>query len=277
MNTVQDALRALTTTLKADGIPDAAREARLLLAHAMGVENNRLTLLAHDKIAAAVFEQAQVLCTRRATGEPVSHIRGYRAFFGRRFSVDRRVLDPRPETELLVLEALKNPFSDVLDLGTGSGAILISLLAERPGATGIGVDISEAALEVATQNAETLGVAGRAAFLQGSWFDTVGGLFDLIVANPPYIAAAEMPALQPELRLYEPRVALTDEADGLRAYRAIAAQAPAHLKPGGRLLVEIGATQARQVCELFSAAGLDVTGVHPDLDGRDRVVSAMRP
>lgn len=228
------------------------------------------------RLAQATQTDFAGLVARRVGREPFSHIAGHRDFWKHRFKVTRDVLDPRPETELLVECALAEPFSKVLDLGTGSGCILISLLVERPEARGVGSDISERGILVAGENAETLGVVDRLVLPLSEWFDDVGGKFDLIVSNPPYIAAAEMAGLAPEVRDYEPRVALTDEGDGLGAYRRIAAGAPNHLRPGGRLLVEIGPTQGDAVSVLFRDAGLDPVRVYPDLDGRDRVVEARR-
>ena len=228
------------------------------------------------RLAEAEGAEFEDLVRRRAAREPFSHIAGYRDFWTHRFKVTSDVLDPRPETETLVAQALAEPFLKVLDLGTGSGCILISLLAEMPEAKGVGTDLSERAVLVAGENAKRIGVADRLVLPLSDWFEDVGGVFDLIVSNPPYIAADEMDALQPEVRDFEPRGALTDEADGLSAYRAIAAGAPDHLTPGGRLLVEIGPTQARDVCEIFQAAGLVDITVHSDLDGRDRVVAARK-
>ena len=209
----------------------------------------------------------------RLDRRPVSRILGEREFWGRCFKVTEATLDPRPETETLVELALAEPFSQVLDLGTGTGCILISLLAERPDATGVGTDISDQAVLVAGDNAERHEVADRLILPLSGWFDSIGGRFDLIVSNPPYIAGEEMSTLEPEVRDHDPRIALTDGGDGLSAYRAIAAGAPDHLTAGGRLLVEIGPTQAGAVTGLFRAAGLEDITVHPDLDGRDRVVS----
>jgi release factor glutamine methyltransferase len=165
----------------------------------------------------------------------------------------------------------------VLDLGTGSGAILLTLLAERPLATGLATDLSPAALAVATGNAEALGLATRANFACGSWFAPVTGLFDLIVSNPPYIAADEMADLSPDVLNWEPHLALTPGGDGLAPYRAIAAGAAAHLAPGGRLMVEIGPSQGAAVRGFFAEAGLVTPTILPDLDGRDRVVMAHAP
>lgn len=216
------------------------------------------------------------LVARRAAREPFSHIAGYRDFWTHRFKVTPDVLDPRPETEALVHAALAEPFAKVLDLGVGSGCIVISLLAERPEATGVGTDISERAVVVAGENAASIGVSERLVLPLSDWFEDIGGTYDLIVSNPPYIAAKEMDNLQPEVRDHEPRNALTDEADGLSAYRAIAAGAVEHLVMHGRVLVEIGRTQARDVSDIFLAVGLADVQVHPDLDGRDRVVSARK-
>jgi len=268
------ALRDAVLRLGAAGVPDAPRDARRLLAHALGVAPDRLTLHLADPVAPDALARFGALIAARAARRPVSHLIGQRQFWGRSFAVGPDVLDPRPETETLVALALAEPFARVLDLGTGSGCILLSLLADRPQATGLGVDLSPAALAIAGANAARLGVAARATVAVSDWCAGVGGLFDLIVSNPPYIAAAEMPHLAPEVRDHEPRMALTDGADGLTAYRIIAAQAPAHLAPGGRLLVEIGPTQGPAVVALLQAAGLSAASIHPDLDGRDRVVSA---
>jgi release factor glutamine methyltransferase len=273
--TVQTGLRDLSKTLAERGIPDPAREARLVLAHVMLQEPGRLTVLANDPLAAADMERAQGLVARRVSGEPMSHLLGYRDFFGRRFAVDPRVLDPRPETETLIVSALAEPFSRVLDLGTGSGAIALTLLAERLVARGVATDFDSGALEVARANAKSLGLSERVSFVQADWFDGIEGQFDLIVSNPPYIALDEMPLLQVEL-MHEPRHALTDEADGLTAYRQIAGGAGAHLAQGGRILVEIGPTQAKAVSALFAASGFAGIEVIPDLDGRDRVVLARK-
>ncbi|MEL6682506.1 MAG: HemK/PrmC family methyltransferase, partial [Pseudomonadota bacterium] len=197
MTTVQDALPGLIEYLERPDDPErgefhvdhAAREARLILACAMGVPSERFTLFSQDVLELEAHENAYVLAGRRRRGEPMSHIIGKRAFYGRDFVVDHRVLDPRPETECLIIEAVSGPFSEVLDLGTGSGAIIVSLLAERRAAVGIATDISTDALRVAEQNADAHGVADQIGFMASDWFQAVGGTFDLIVSNPPYIAA----------------------------------------------------------------------------------------
>tara|TARA_R110002096_G_scaffold350602_1_gene543801 strand:- start:794 stop:1624 length:831 start_codon:yes stop_codon:yes gene_type:complete len=274
--TAAAALRAATARLTAAGIDNAAGDARLLLAHAMAIAPDRLILHLPDALtdnAAATFEDAMVA---RLARQPVSQIVGGRDFWGRRFIVTPDVLDPRPDTEALIADALTAPFTRVLDLGTGSGAILLTLLAERGGTMGQGVDLSAPALDVARRNAEHLGLAARVDLRASDWFGAVTGDFDLIVANPPYISADEMLGLAPEVRDWEPHLALTPGGDGLDPYRIIAAQAPRHLRPGGRLIVEIGPTQGQAVAAMFRAAGLRAVAVLPDLDRRDRVVRAQQ-
>lgn len=272
------ALAEAVARLRAAGVADPARDARLLLAHALGVAPDRVVLLAPaDPLPGAAAARFDAAVAARAARQPLSQITGRRAFHGRDFRVTRDVLDPRPETETLVEAALSAPFARVLDLGTGSGAILLTLLAERPQARGLGVDVSPAALAVAQDNARDLGLAARAEFRLSDWFAAVAGAFELIVANPPYIAAAELPALAPEVRDWEPHLALSPGSDGLSAVRRIVAGAGAHLTPGGRLLIEIGAGQGPAALALLGQAGFDQGAILCDLDGRDRVVSAVWP
>ena len=277
--TVTAALRHAVATLRAAGVPDAVGDARRLMADALGIAPVRLTLVETGPLPEAAAVRFGVAVTARAARQPVAQILGRRAFWGREFRVTRDVLDPRPETETLVAAALARPFSRVLDLGTGSGCILLTLLAERPAARGTGTDVSATALAVAADNATRLGLAGRARWLLGDWFGALPqreGGFDLIVSNPPYIAAAEMATLAPEVRLWEPALALSPGGDGLQAYRAIAAGAAARLSPGGVLLLEIGPTQAAAVAALLAAGGLETAPPLPDLDGRPRVLAARR-
>nr|WP_203564929.1 peptide chain release factor N(5)-glutamine methyltransferase [Aliiroseovarius sp. PrR006] len=268
-------LAGAVARLREAGINDPARDARILLAYALGVERSRLTLVLYDDVTsdqAAAFERA---IEARVARQPVAQIVGRRAFYGRDFIVTPDVLDPRPDTELLVDLALSAPFETVSDLGTGSGCILLSLLAERPNATGQGVDLSELALAVAGRNADLLGVSDRVVFHSGSWFEpVVDARFDLIVSNPPYITQDEMTQLSPEVRDWEPHMALTPGGDGLDAYRIIIQAAPNHLAEEGRLLLEIGHLQGHAVSELCRAAGFTTVVVHQDLGGKDRVVAA---
>ena len=273
----QDALRRAVSLLRDAGIEDGSRDARVLLAHALGIGHDRLTLKLQDEMTgpqAALYDAALVA---RIARQPVAQITGRRLFWGLSFRVTRDVLDPRPETETLVVEALKVPFLKVLDLGTGTGCILLSCLKGMPLARGLGTDISDAALQVAVGNTRDLGLEARTRFRKSDWFGQVTGAFDLIVSNPPYIAAEEMPALAPEVRDWEPHLALTPGGDGLDAYRTIARGAGARLLPGGRLLVEIGPTQGQAVAALFGAEGFAAIRILPDMDGRDRVVAAVKP
>ncbi|NNE51378.1 MAG: peptide chain release factor N(5)-glutamine methyltransferase [Sulfitobacter sp.] len=277
MTTAAEAMASAAARLRAAGVPDPARDARLLLAHAASVDAARVTLIAPEEIAPEIAERFDHLVSLRAVRVPVSQLVGRRAFYGRDFRITREVLDPRPETETLIDLALSAPFERVLDLGTGSGCILVTLLAERTDASGVGVDLSETACLQASANAVLHGVAGRAEILQSDWFDKVEGRFDLIVSNPPYLAAPEMQEVAPELRDHEPEMALTDGLDGLSAYRTIAAEAQGFLTAEGRVLVEIGWTQGDAVCAIFRDAGWGSVTLAHDLDGRPRVVCAQKP
>ncbi|WP_299023548.1 peptide chain release factor N(5)-glutamine methyltransferase [uncultured Sulfitobacter sp.] len=277
MTTAAVAMAAATARLRAAGVPDPARDARLLLAHAASVDAARVTLIAPEEIAPEIAERYEHLIALRAVRVPVSHLVGERAFYGRGFKVSRDVLDPRPETESLIEAALAAPFERVLDLGTGSGCILVTLLAEREAATGVGVDLSEGACLQASANAVLHGVASRADICQSDWFASVEGRFDLIVSNPPYLAQVEMEDIAPELALHEPAMALTDGADGLSVYRLIAGTAQGYLSAQGRVLAEIGWQQGEDVAAIFRNAGWADVAILPDLDGRDRVLCAQNP
>lgn len=268
-------LRDAAERLREAGIEEGMRDARRLLAHVLGIAAERLVVDMPSTLGSAAEAAFTEAVARRASREPLSHITGTRLFYGRAFQVTADVLDPRPETETLVALAVQERFETVLDLGSGSGCILLTLLAEVPEVTGVGADVSQAALQVAAGNAETLGLAQRARFVVSDWFAAITGRFDLIVANPPYISDAEMAGLSPEV-LHEPRMALTPGGDGLSPYRVIGAGAAAHLRPGGRLMVEIGWQQGPAVQQIFRDVGLEEVALHTDLDGRDRVVSARQ-
>jgi release factor glutamine methyltransferase len=274
----QAALVTATRALQAAGIEGAAGDARALLAAAMDVPRDRLTLHLGDDLDAAAAARFDAMIARRMAREPVAKILGRRAFWGRSFEVTADVLDPRPETECLIAEALRGPAPErLLDLGTGSGILAVTLLAEWPGAQGVATDISAAALAVAGRNAARHGVDTRLGFCRSDWFAQVTGVFDLIVSNPPYIAADEMPGLSAEVRDHDPAGALSDGGDGLSAYRAIAAGAGAHLRPGGRIALEIGWRQGAPVRDILAGAGFAEVGILPDLDGRDRVIRGRWP
>jgi len=270
--TVQTTLNAVSTELTAAGIDSAAEDARKLVAFSLGIETDRLLMCLNEPITHEALRRLDPAVADRRARKPVSHILGYRAFWGRRFMVTPEVLDPRPETETLIEAALAKPFARVLDLGTGSGCILLSLLAENADASGLGVDLSPAALNVAANNCAALGLSERAVFTQSDWFEAVEGQFDLIVINPPYIAMAEMTTLQPEVLKWEPMSALTPGVSGLEAYIEIAAEIAPFLSDTGRLLLEVGPSQAEAVSAIFQQVGLTLIAIHSDLDGRDRVI-----
>ena len=259
------------------GVENAERDALRLLAHAAGWDVGRLSIELGQPIASDIAARFDHAIAQRAAGRPVAKITGWRDFWAGRFRVTDDVLDPRPDTETLIEAALQHPFQRVLDLGTGSGCIVLSLLGERPAATGVGCDISPAALDVARANAADHGLCPRVSFVQSDWFSAIEGRFDLVVSNPPYIALDEMADLAIEVRAHDPFCALSDGGDGLGAYRSIAAGIGRVLRPHGIVLVEIGPSQGAAVAQLFQNAGLTEIAVLPDLDGRDRVVCAKAP
>jgi release factor glutamine methyltransferase len=265
------ALHAARQRLELVGIPDPARDASALFAAVA-----EQSVGGNDTMPADVADAYERAVQRRIGREPVSHITGRRAFWMHDFIVTPDVLDPRPDTESLVEAAQSAPFERVLDLGTGSGCILASLLYQMPQATGVGTDISDAALAVAARNLRVAQVEARGTLLQSDWLQSVTGTFDLIVSNPPYITDAEMADLSPEV-LHEPHIALTPGGDGLDAYRIICRDAPAHLVPGGRLMVEIGAGQGEAVIGLFRGANLANLRLLTDINGKNRVVSGEKP
>lgn len=256
-------------------IETAALDARLLLQHAAGLAHEEIVADPDREIDTGTAERFRALLARRVAREPVSRILGEREFHGLSFKVTPAVLDPRPDTETLVdaALALRPAPKRLLDLGTGSGAIIVTLLAAWPQATGVATDLSAAALAVAAGNAERHKVNSRMEFVHGNWFETVMGRFDMIVSNPPYIPLDEIAGLAAEVRGFDPLRALDGGPDGLEAYRRIAARVGAHLAPQGVVLVEIGAGQAPAVEAIFRAAGLTCRGRTCDLGGHMRCLS----
>lgn len=267
--TVAAALHEARERLKAAGIASPATDASALMGAAAGGN-----YLSYDVLPSEIERKFIEFVTRRETREPVSQILERRAFWTHNFKITSDVLDPRPDTETLVECALAYQFENVLDLGTGSGCILLSLLSERPNARGLGVDISDAALEIARQNAQKLGLVERVSWQCSNWFEGISGSFDLIVSNPPYISAAAYENLAPELQRFEPKCALTSGGDGLQAYRDIAAVAQNYLTPNGLLLFEIGFDQGKSVEQILDQAGWSSVSRFQDLAGKDRVIAA---
>lgn len=274
MSTVQALLVAAGRQLRAAGID--AGDARPLLAHVLGVGRDRLVLMAPDRVAAEDMARFEALLDQRCQHRPVSKLIGQRLFWGRNFVVSDDVLDPRPETESLIAAVLDQPTSPqrILDLGTGTGCIPLTLLAEYPDAQAVACDISPAALDIAARNAAALTLSERLTLVQSDWFSQIEGQFDLITSNPPYISDAEMATLSPEVLNHDPHLALTPGGDGLSPYRILARGARDHLTPRGLLIVEIGWQQGPGVAQIFTDAGLSEVAVLPDMDGRDRVVMA---
>ncbi len=268
MISTPEALAAITARLKASGIEEPRREARLILAAALGT--NAAGVMARDEVDEAAYEQ---LVARRAAREPLAYITGHKEFWGLDFAVSPATLIPRPDTETLVeavIEAGLRPRT-VLDLGTGTGCLLLAVLHEMPEAFGVGVDINPQAAALAQRNAQALGLGHRAAFLAGSWAKALEAQFDLILSNPPYIEQADLAGLMPEVTAYEPATALDGGADGLTAYRAIIAALPRNLAPNGLAVLELGAGQAKSVAALAAASGFAAT-LRQDLAGVERAL-----
>jgi release factor glutamine methyltransferase len=279
---VAEATRLMAQSFRLAGVEDAKVDARALLCHALHLDRARLISGSERILEAREIAAISTLAARRLRREPVSRIRGRKEFWTLMLEVTPAVLVPRPETETVVEAALDAMDRDslkmeklrILDIGTGSGALLLALLSELPGAVGTGTDVSAEAIAVARGNAERNGLAARCTFVECHIAQAVEGLFDLIVSNPPYIPRHEIASLAPEVRDYAPAVALDGGHDGLDAYRAVAGEAHRLLAPAGWLVVELGAGQEPAVRALFTNAGLRVTAARKDLAGIPRALSA---
>jgi len=262
----------------------AGLDARLIVAAAAGIAAERLPAVGDRPVDPTVAETAWILARRRADGEPTARLFGRKEFWSLDLALSPTVLVPRPDTETLVAAALdwveaggrRAAPLRLLDLGTGSGAILLALLSELPLAFGVGVDLDPAALVTARQNAAALGLAERSGFVASDWAAALGGRFDLIAANPPYVETAAIAALEPEVKDHDPVRALDGGADGLAAYRAIVPALRRLLRPDGPVLLEVGAGQAPAVAALLGEAGLETTS-RTDLAGIERVVVGRSP
>jgi release factor glutamine methyltransferase len=276
--TVGALLARATRTLAEAGVAEARLDARLLVGHALDLSREAMFAYPEAGIGAAAADRAWALIRRRAAREPVSHILGRKGFWTLELAVGPDILAPRPDSETVVEAVLASARPGrILDLGTGSGCLLLALLSEWKEATGIGVDRNPGALRVAAANAAATGLADRAAFVAGSWGAVLTGRFDVIVSNPPYIPTADIAGLDPEVARYEPRLALDGGADGLDCYRALLPDMARLLAPGGLAALEVGAGQAADVAALAEAAGLAVVELRRDLAGIERCVVARRP
>lgn len=273
VQTIAAALRDGAGVLAEAGIDNPRLESRLLLAHALGRAGEDLI---RDLTAKAAPSDFNALIARRAAREPLAFILGWREFWSLRFHVSPATLIPRPDSETVVEAALalrSDPLApiSVLDLGTGTGCLLLAFLHERPFAFGVGIDRSESAGYLAHRNARDLGLAERSVFVCGDWADAIGGRFDLVLSNPPYIATAALATLMPDVAVHEPRTALDGGSCGLTAYRAIIAALPRLLSPAGAAVLELGAGQSDAVGAISAAAGFRVE-TRSDLSGTSRAM-----
>jgi release factor glutamine methyltransferase len=280
VTTVAGARRALAAAFRAAGLETPELDAKLLVAAALDMAPAILPREADRVVGAAAQERLDDWRARRLAREPVSRILGRKEFWSLRLVITPDVLDPRPETETVVEAALavadRGQPLRIADLGTGSGALLLALLHELPNTFGVGTDRSTAALAVARGNASRLGLRLRCGFVACDFGAALRGGFDLVVANPPYIASAAIATLDPEVRGHDPRLALDGGSDGLAAYRAIAADLPRLLAPGGTAVLEVGLGQGRGVADLLQNVGLTVAPSRLDLAGIPRAVSAQK-
>lgn len=277
---LREAIARLGRVLAEAGIEDPARDARYLVLGALGLSGMDLLRAPERRLGDDEGRRISAIAQRRVAREPVSRILGERGFFGRTFAVTPATLDPRPCTETVIEAVLEIAQAEgwreaplrILDIGTGTGALLLTLLAELPGAHGVGTDISDGALATAKANAVRLGLADRVEFLNRNGLDGVDGRFDVLVSNPPYIPSGDIAGLDPEVRDFDPRAALDGGADGLVFYRAFATGAK-RVVPNGWVFVEVGAGQAEDVARLFSAGGGTEVRLWRDLGGHTRCVA----
>ena len=282
--TYQQLYRAMRDAFRADLIATPELDARVLLMHAAGMTQTEFALAEGADVGPEIEAKARRCQAQRLAGTPVSRLLGWREFYGRVFKINGDVLDPRPDSEVLIDTVLTDTKARreelrLLDLGTGSGCLAVSLLAARPSWSGLALDASRTALRMARLNAHRLGVRGRLGLRHSHWFHHVGardGRFDVIVSNPPYIARAAVADLAIEVKAHDPMMALEGGADGLRDYREIIAAAPSVLSEGGRIYLEIGHDQGASVRALLRAAGFDDVRVRQDLAGQDRLVTGQK-
>jgi release factor glutamine methyltransferase len=279
---IADARRALSGALRRAQFETPDLDARILIGHALNLDHTALITQAGRALSVPEAEAIAAVAARRLACEPVARIVGFKEFWSLPFSVNGTTLVPRPETETVVEAALAAIIADkrqrsmrLLDIGTGSGALILALLSELPDAMGVATDINPATLAVAHQNAKRLGLTERVCFVACDMTAALYGAFDLIVSNPPYVVHGKIAALAPGVRDYEPHIALDGGPDGLDAYRTLAAQAPRLLDTSGMMVVELGAGQDEAVGKIFEACGLAVAALRSDLNGIPRALTAV--
>ena len=271
---LKEVLADTAIKLSKSGIEGAARDARILTAFALEISISELSLKINQQVSEKIIVELEKLILRRINREPISKILGRRDFWGRTFSINENVLDPRGDTETLIDFVIEKPVKSVLELGTGSGAIGITLACEWKEVHVTAVDISEDALLLAKLNAEKFNVQNKIHFLKSDWYDNVKGLFDLIISNPPYIGLAEQDELSAEVIKYDPEIALFAGRDGLDAYKKIIPNLRKFLNPDGFVALETGASQGVQVKNMMNAVGFIDAKIVKDLSGKDRLVVA---
>ena len=271
---LREVLADTTIKLSRSGIEGAARDARILTAYALKIRISELSLKIHEQVSEQIIYELEKLILRRIDREPVSKILGRREFWGRSFSINENVLDPRGDTETLIDFLIKKPVKSVLELGTGSGAIAVTLACEWKEVHVTATDISEDALSLAKINAEKFNVQNKIHFLTSDWFGTVKGAFDLIVSNPPYIGLIEQDEISAEVIKYDPEIALFAGSDGMEAYKRIIPNLAKFLNPDGLVALETGTSQSNQVKNMMNAVGFIDAKIVKDLSGKDRLVAA---
>lgn len=276
--TIQAAILGIRDRLRTGGIENPDLDARLLVQHVLELSNEEIIIKSNEIINFSQQKDLDSVTQRRLAGEPVSRILGTRHFWKYNFKLSKETLDPRADSETIIEAAIRCVHPEpkrILDLGTGTGCLLLSLLGEWSQATGVGVDISADAISTAIENAKALGFSARAEFMAGDWEKTpLTSKFNVIMSNPPYISEIEIENLKPEVRVYDPHRALSGGGDGLDAYRSLSRLLPKILAPEGYVFLEIGSTQSQAVKEMLEGGGLRVLETVPDLAGNDRCLVA---
>lgn len=259
--------------LSKSGIEGGARDARILTAYALGIPISDLSLKINEQVSRKIISKLEKLINRRIEREPISKILERREFWGRSFSINENVLDPRGDTETLIDYVIEKPVKSVLELGTGSGAIAVTLACEWEEVNVTAIDISADALLLAKINAEKFNVQNKIQFLKSDWFDAIEGIYDLIISNPPYIGLKEKEKISDDVINYDPEIALFAGNEGLDAYKKIIPNLAKYLKPDGFVVLEIGAFQSNQVKNMMNAVGFVDTKIVKDLSGKDRLIA----